>query len=104
MFGGSILGRASRSWRLVLMTGATGFAVGIAVFFIFGPDWAVAALTATPTPLAALAMGIPFALGTAAFSSVFVDSGRRRQMRLFRAAVNNMTQGLCMFDRSARLV
>jgi methyl-accepting chemotaxis protein len=86
------------------MTGAAGFAVGIGIFFLFGPDWAVAALTATPVPLAALAMGVPFALGAAAFSGAFVNGSRRRQMRLFRSAVNNMTQGLCMFDRNARLV
>ena len=41
------------------MTGAAGFAVGIGIFFLFGPDWAVAALTATPAPLAALVDGRP---------------------------------------------
>jgi methyl-accepting chemotaxis protein len=35
---------------------------------------------------------------------LFVNSRRRKQTRLFRAVLNNMPQGLCMFDGAARLV
>jgi len=86
------------------MMAAAGFAVGVAVFFLCGAGWVVAALTETPAPVAALVMGVPFALTAAVLSSLFVNSNRRRQMRQFRSAVNNMTQGLCMFDRHARLM
>jgi methyl-accepting chemotaxis protein len=34
---------------------------------------------------------------------VFVNANRRAQSRLLRVALNNMTQGLCMFDSAARL-
>ena len=104
MLGGPILAKASRNWRLVALTGVAGFAVGIAAFFLCGPGWVVAALTEAPAPVAAIVMGAPFGLGAAALAGLFTNSRRREQARLFRAALNNMTQGLCMFDRAARLL
>ncbi|HET8918238.1 MAG TPA: PAS-domain containing protein [Xanthobacteraceae bacterium] len=85
------------------MAGIGGCALGIAVFALCGTSWIVAAL-GTPTPVAALVVGLPFGLGAAAVAGLFVNSRRRKQTRLFRAALNNMTQGLCMFDSAARLV
>ncbi len=104
MLGGPILAKASRNWRLVVVTGGAGFAVGVAAFFLCGPDWVVAALTEAPAPVAAVVMGAPFGLGAAALASMFVNGRRRGQARSYRAALNNMTHGLCMFDRNARLV
>jgi methyl-accepting chemotaxis protein len=49
-------------------------------------------------------MALPFALGGAAIAGLFATGRRRAQSRLLRAALNNMTQGLCMFDGTARLV
>lgn len=86
------------------MAGIGGCALGIAVFALCGTSWVVTALTATSTPVAALVVGLPFGLGAAAITGLFVNSRRRKQTRLFRAALNNMTQGLCMFDSAARLV
>ncbi len=85
------------------MAGSAGFAAGIAVFLLFGSDWVVAALTEAPAPAAAVVTGLPFALGAAALAGLFVNGGGV-QARLLRAALNNMTQGLCMFDGSACLV
>ncbi len=48
-------------------------------------------------------MALPLALGAAAITGLFVNANRRAQSRLLRAALNNMTQGLCMFDSAARL-
>ena len=86
------------------MAGAGGVAVGVAVFLLCGPDWVVAALTEASAPVAAGMMGLPFGLGAAALAALFVNSRQRGQARMLRAALNNMTQGLCMFDRTARLV
>ena len=61
-------------------------------------------LTQTSAPVGALVIGLPFGFGAAAIAGLFVNSRRRKQTRLFRAALNNMTQGLCMFDSAARLV
>ncbi len=60
------------------MTGAAGFAVGIGIFFIFGPDWAVAALTATPAPLAALVMGVAVRAWRRGVCRRFRQRSRRR--------------------------
>jgi methyl-accepting chemotaxis protein len=61
-------------------------------------------LTGAPTPIVALMVGLPFGFGAAAVAGLIVNNRRRQQTRLFRAALNNMTQGLCMFDSAARLV
>ena len=104
MFGGPSLAKASRNWKLIVITGAAGFAVGVLVYLFSGPGWIVAALTQTSAPVAAAVMATPFALGAAALAGLFVIDRRRGQARLLRAALNNMTQGLCMFDGAARLV
>jgi len=86
------------------MTGAGGFAVGVIAYLLCGPGWVVAALTAASSPVAATMMGLPFGLGAAALAGLYINRRRRAQARLLRTALNNMTQGLCMFDRAARLV
>jgi methyl-accepting chemotaxis protein len=104
MLSGAILAKASRNWKFVVMAGFAGFAAGIAVFILLGCDWVVAALTAAPAPVSGVVMALPFGLGAAALAGLFVTGRRRAQARLLRAALNNMTQGLCMFDSAARLV
>ena len=98
------LPKLSRNWPLVLMAGVAGCALGVAVFALCGTSWIVAVLTGAPTPIVALMVGLPFGFGAAAVAGLFVNNRRRQQTRLFRAALNNMTQGLCMFDSAARLV
>jgi len=98
------LPKLSRNWPLVLMAGVAGCALGVAVFALCGTSWIVAVLTGAPTPIVALMVGLPFGFGAAAVAGLFVNNRRRQQTGLFRAALNNMTQGLCMFDSAARLV
>jgi PAS domain S-box-containing protein len=100
----SSLSKASRNWGLVALAGAIGFATGLFGFVLFGPDWIIATLRDTAAPIAGAFMALPFALGAAAIAGLIVNARRRTQSRLLRAALNNMTQGLCMFDSSARLV
>jgi len=104
MFGGLNLARASRDWRFVILTGLGGFAAGMAAFVLFGTGWIVVALTDAPGPVAAVVMGLPFGLGVAALAGLYVNGRRRVQARLLQAALNNMTQGLCMFDRTGQLI
>jgi methyl-accepting chemotaxis protein len=96
--------KLSRNWPLVVLACLTGLALGVAVFALCGTSWLVGALSNGSAPLAALLVGLPFALGAAAVAGIIVNHRRRSQARLFRAALNNMTQGLCMFDSAARLV
>jgi len=100
---GRTLAKASRNWVLVVAAGAIGFAAGIAGYLTFGADWIVALLTRSPGLIVSIIMALPFALGAAAVAGLFANSRRRQQSRLLRAALNNMTQGLCMFDGAARL-
>src|SRR5271156_6086616 len=103
MFAVSLLSKASRNWKLVILAGAAGCAVGVGVFFVCGAGWIVAALTQAAVPVSALMMGLPFGLGAPALAGLVVNSRRRVQARLLRAALNNITQGLCMFDAAGHL-
>ena len=98
------LSKAIRSWPLVVLTGAIGFVAGFLVFLSFGPGWIVRLLADDSVAVAGTVMALPFALGAAALAGLFATARRRAQSRLLRAALNNMTQGLCMFDGAARLV
>jgi len=98
------LSKASRSWPLVVLAGAIGFVAGFLVFLIFGSGWIVSLLADDSAAVAGTVMALPFALGGAAIAGLFATGRRRAQSRLLRAALNNMTQGLCMFDGTARLV
>jgi methyl-accepting chemotaxis protein len=104
MLSGYSLSKASRNWSLVVMAGGAGFAAGMAVFYVCGADWIVAALTGASTWATATLVALPFGLGAAALAGLFVNARRRAQSRMLRAALNNMTQGLCMFDSAARLL
>jgi methyl-accepting chemotaxis protein len=104
MFGAPNLPKLSRNWPLVVIAGVVGLAFGIAIFALCGTSWIVAVLTEASRPVAALVFALPFAFGLAAIEGLSVNHRRRKQARLFRAALNNMTQGLCMFDSAARLV
>ncbi len=98
------LPKLSRNWPFIVIAGTAGCALGLTVFAVCGTSWLVTVLTETATPWAALLLSLPFGFGAAAIAGLFVNNRRRRQTRLFRAALNNMTQGLCMFDAAARLV
>jgi len=103
MLVGRTLAKASRNWVLVVAAGAIGFCAGVAGYLTFGAAWIVGMLTQAPGSVACVIVALPFALGAAAVAGLFANSRRRAQSRLLRAALNNMTQGLCMFDGAARL-
>src|ERR1700722_17666191 len=104
MIGRQLLSNASRNRAFVIMAGAGGFAVGLGIFLVCGTGWMVEALTETSALVAGFVLALPFGLGAAALGALFINGRRRRQARLLRTALNNMTQGLCMFDGAARLV
>ena len=104
MLGSPNLSKASRNWKLVVLAGALGFAAGFAFVLNDGTRQVLAALQAAPDWLAATTLAAPFGLGTAALAGLFVNARRRKQARMLRAALNHMTQGLCMFDSVGRLL
>ena len=98
------LSNASCHWGLAVLAGAIGFAAGIVGFVLFGPDWVGQALTDAPAAVAGVVMGAILALAAMAIAAMFVIIRVRAHYRLVRSALNSMTQGLCTFDSSARLL
>ena len=96
--------RMSRRGELVALGAAAGFVAGLGVFFSLGPHWLVQLLGDSPAPVGGAAMGIIFALAAATLTASVVIARVRAKYRLIRSALNNMTQGLCMFDGAARLI
>jgi len=104
MLGGFNLSKVSRNWKLVVLAGALGFAAGLGFILFCGPRTILSALNAAPDWVTELALATPFGLGAAAAAGLFVNVRRRMRVRLLRDALNNMTQGLCMFDATGRLI
>jgi methyl-accepting chemotaxis protein len=98
------LSKASRNWVLVVLAGVIGFVAGAIGYVIYGPGWIVGLLTNASPPVAATVMALPFGFGAAAIAGLFATVRRHTRVRQLRAALNNMTQGLCMFDAAARLM
>jgi methyl-accepting chemotaxis protein len=98
------LSKASRRGGFVALAGAIGFAVGVVAFVLFGSRWLVEALSDAPAPVVGVVMGIILALAASTLMSFVVIARVRAKYRLIRSALNNMTQGLCMFDGAARLI
>jgi methyl-accepting chemotaxis protein len=99
-----MLSKSSRRGELVVVGALAGFAAGIAVFALFGPHWLVRALTDESPTVSGLVMGLIFALAASALTAIIVIVRIRAKYRQTRSALDNMTQGLCMFDSAARLV
>jgi methyl-accepting chemotaxis protein len=98
------LSKTARRGRLVAIGGAAGFAAGVAGFVLFGSHWLVQALNDAPPAVSGAVMGVIFALFASTLAAIVVIARVRAKYRLVKSALNNMTQGLCMFDGSARLM
>jgi len=94
--------RLSRHWRVVLLVGAAVFAASFALFHYALPVTAWRPLA--PEPLVSgLAAGLAAVATMAATLAVLAWLSRLRSRRM-HVALDNMSQGLCMFDRNERLV
>ena len=92
----------SRDWRMIAVAGALGFAVTLAIMEVI--DAYSVSLTKLSIALAA-GLGSLFAVGVV--GSISAWRMRRKlgeQYTRLDAAINNMIQGLCMFDAKNRLV
>jgi PAS domain S-box-containing protein len=100
----------TRVWTLLAATLLTlaivshHFTAMGAVEIIPDPTLVVTAFSLSPTSLATGIAGIATAVLTVSLAGAFVDERLREQSRLVTTAINNMSQGLAMFDASARLV
>jgi methyl-accepting chemotaxis protein len=96
--------KLSRHWGPVLGAGAAGLVLGAGAVIGFGRDWVVQALAQASPGAVALMIGAVGAVCGMGLAAQAVILRVRAQYRLMRSALNNMTQGLCMFDSAARLV
>jgi methyl-accepting chemotaxis protein len=98
------LTKAIRQWGLVIWAGAIGLAVGVAGFTFFGLYGIFRALNAAPAVVTGAVLSLLLALAALGVGALMAVAQERRRNLLARIALNNMTQGLCMFDGAARLV
>ncbi len=96
--------KVSRHWGPVLAAAAAGLVLGAGSVLTFGQDWAVQALAQASPAAAASIVGLVCAICAMGLAAIFVIQRVRAHYRLLRSALNNMTQGLCMFDHVGRLI
>jgi methyl-accepting chemotaxis protein len=92
---------SARDWRLVMLAGGASFAVSYALLHYVFPvsNWVTTPAALTSLVLSAIVALLAMAL-TLAVLSRMLRTGNQRM----RVAINNMSQGLCMFDGNERLV
>jgi methyl-accepting chemotaxis protein len=99
-----------RTWTLgaaVLLTLAIvshHFTAMGAVEIVPDPTRIINPSSLSPTSMALAIAGIATAILSASLAGAFVDRSTREQNRWLTAALDNMSDGLCMFDASTRLV
>jgi methyl-accepting chemotaxis protein len=104
MLRGHALVKAVRRWWIVVSAGAAGFATGSAGLAVLGRDGIFRILSDAPAVLVGAALTVLLTLAALSIGALISAAGERRCNRQARLAMNNMTQGLSMFDGAARLV
>jgi methyl-accepting chemotaxis protein len=101
---GHTLAKTRGLWAVVIATGVVGLTAGLAAYIFLGLDGIFQTLNLLPAALAGAAVAIVMALAGLAIAALITLAIERRRNYLARTALNNMSQGLCMFDAQARLV
>jgi PAS domain-containing protein len=104
MLRGHTLAKTIGQWGLVVVTGAAGVATGAAGFTLLGLDGIFRVPHNVPVAAVGAALSVLLVLAAMASGALITLAQGRFRNRLARIALNNMTQGLCMFDGAARLV
>jgi methyl-accepting chemotaxis protein len=104
MLRGRTLASTFRYYGPVLWAGGAGFALGTVALTVLGFDRIIGLLGTAPPLLGGLVLAVLCGCVAAAAAAPWVITNVRARLRLARSAINHMTQGLCMFDGSARLV
>src|SRR5450759_3842273 len=91
-----------RDWRMVVLAGVLGFAITLAVMEII--DAYLLSLTSLSIALAAVTGSLSGICLVGSFSAWRVRQKLSEQNMRLDGALNNMIQGLCMFDAQNRLL
>ncbi len=104
MLRGHALAKALRQWWLVIATGAAGLALGVAGFAVLGLDGIFRLLAGLPAGAAGAVVAVLLGLAALSIGALVALARERHRNWLARLAVNNMNQGLSMYDGAGRLV
>ena len=104
MLRGPTLAKPVRRWGVIAAAGAIGFAIGIAGFARLGLDGIFRILNDLPAAAVGAGLSVTLALAGLAIAAVFAVVWERQYGGAATVAIDNMTQGLSMFDGAARLV
>ncbi len=93
---------AARGWRMIILTGSIAFAVSYSLFHFVLPvgTW----VSIAPEPTVSFSFTALVALLAMTTTAAFLARKLRLDNLRMRVAINNMSQGLCMFDGNERLV
>ena len=101
---GPAVAEPARRWGVIVAAGAIGFAIGVAGFVWLGLDGIFGILNDLPAAAVAAGLSVVLALAALAIAALFAVFRERQNGRVATIAIDNMTQGLSMFDGDARLV
>jgi methyl-accepting chemotaxis protein len=104
MLGGHILAKTLRQWGLLVAMGLAGFGAGVALLATIGLDGIFRTLNSASPLVAGFAIAALLALALLAIGALILLALERWRNRQARIALNNMAQGLSMFDAAGRLV
>jgi len=93
---------AARGWRMIILTGSIAFAVSYSLFHFVLPvgTW----VSVAPEPTISFSLAALVAMLAMTTTAAFLARKLRLDNLRMRVAINNMSQGLCMFDGNERLV
>jgi PAS domain-containing protein len=104
MSSGHVVAKTVRQWGLLIALGVAGFGLGIAGWTMLGVDGICRALNAMPPTMFGIGLSALLALAFLSIGALLAVAQERWRNLLARIALNNMTQGLTMFDSAGRLV
>ena len=93
-----------RDWRIAMLAIAACGGIALLLLGLIDPARVIAWITDAPRALAALAISTVAALLMFSIAALLVLVATLRRNLRISSALDNMTQGLCMFDSSARLI
>jgi methyl-accepting chemotaxis protein/PAS domain-containing protein len=96
--------KSQRGWWLAIALGVAVCGAGILACYAAGTAALVAWMTDVPPLVTAVAAGITLGLAASGLAALVLLHHAATQNRHYLTAIDNMSQGLGMFDRSRRLV
>src|SRR5690242_2480050 len=92
-----------RGWRAVMFVGLAIFAASLSLLYALEPEW-IAAVRAVPASILTVIAAALIAQLAMSVTQAVLARNLRWENAQMHTAIDSMSQGLCMFDASERLV